>query len=199
MPLCLRTISGRTGIWNFFFFSRKGEGRRNINLSEQWRVISNLNACTTSTPGFEPSPHWWEESALTPSFSFWGFFCAFLCLFPLFFFFVSWNRSQCLLILQSPEHLHSYCRIPWFKPLANCKNRVKFSQLCCVKKGLNRRGEVWPHVAMAAKSLDHKNGELKQRQRKRQKSNRFITQNNNFVRALRFFVQFLAVVARPRN
>ena len=28
----------------------------------------------TSTPGFEPSPHWWEESALTQSFSFWFLF-----------------------------------------------------------------------------------------------------------------------------
>ena len=158
MPLCLRTTSGRIGIWNLFFFSRKGEGRRNIKLSEQRKVINNLNACMTSTPGFEPSPHWWEESALTPSFSFCFFFYAFLCLFPLFFFFVSWNRSQCLQILQSPKHLHSYCRIPWFKPHADCKNRVKFSQLCCVRKGLNRRGEVWRHVTMAAKLLDHNNG-----------------------------------------
>ena len=75
MPICLRTTSGRIGIWNcFFFFSRKGEGRRNINLSEQRKVINNLNACMTSTPGFEPSPYWWEESALTPSFSFWFLF-----------------------------------------------------------------------------------------------------------------------------
>ena len=87
------------------------------------------------------------------------------------------NRLQCLLILQSPEHLHSYSRIPWFKPHAN-KNRVKFSQLCCVRKGLNLRGVVWRHVTMVAKLLDHNNGGLKQRQqgrqRARQNSNRFI-------------------------
>ena len=87
MPLCLRTTSGRIGIWNCFFFSRKGEGRRNINLSEQRKVINNLNACMTSTPGFEPSPHWWEESALTPSFSFCFFF--FFVLSSVFFLFFS--------------------------------------------------------------------------------------------------------------
>ena len=131
------------------FFSRKGEGRRNINLSEQGKVINNLNACMTSRPGFEPSPHWWEESALTPSFSSWFLFVLSSVSFLLFLFCflilqlkIVPHRSQCVLILQSLEHLHSYCRIPWFKPHANCKNRVKFTQLCCVRKGLNRRGEL---------------------------------------------------------
>ena len=124
------------------FFSRKGEGRRNINLSEQGKVINNLNACMTSRPRFEPSPHWWEESALTPSFSFWFLFVL-SSVFFLFFssLFLEIGRNAPM-ILQSPKHLHSYCRIPWFKPHANCKNRVKFTQLCCVRKGLNRRGEV---------------------------------------------------------
>ena len=45
--------------------------------------------------------------------------------------------------------------------------------------------------------------ELKQRRRRRQlgrqKSNRFITQNNNFARASRFFVHFFTVLARLRR
>ena len=45
--------------------------------------------------------------------------------------------------------------------------------------------------------------ELKQRrrrqQRERQKSIRFVKQNNNFARASRFFVHFFAVVARLRR
>ena len=36
----------------------------------------------------------------------------------------------------------------------------------------------------------------RRRQRERQKSNRFVTQNNNFARASRFFVYFSAVGAR---
>ena len=46
-------------------------------------------------------------------------------------------------------------------------------------------------------------GELYQRRRRRQpgrqKSNRFITQNNNFARASRFFVHFFTVLARLRR
>ena len=46
-------------------------------------------------------------------------------------------------------------------------------------------------------------GELKERRRRRQpgrqKSNRFITQNNNFARASRFFVHFFTVLARLRR
>ena len=46
-------------------------------------------------------------------------------------------------------------------------------------------------------------GELKQRRRRqqsgRQKRNRFITQNNNFARASRFFVHFFTVLARLRR
>ena len=46
-------------------------------------------------------------------------------------------------------------------------------------------------------------GELKQRRRRqqsgRQKSNRFITQNNNFACASRFFVHFFTVLARLRR
>ena len=38
----------------------------------------------------------------------------------------------------------------------------------------------------------------RRRQRERRKSNRFDNQNNNFARASRFFVHFLAVVARLR-
>ena len=45
--------------------------------------------------------------------------------------------------------------------------------------------------------------ELKQRRRRRQrgrqKSNWFITQNNNFARASRFFVHFFTVLARLRR
>ena len=45
--------------------------------------------------------------------------------------------------------------------------------------------------------------ELKQRRRRRQpgrqKSNRFITQNNNFARASRFLVHFFTVLARLRR
>ena len=45
--------------------------------------------------------------------------------------------------------------------------------------------------------------ELKQRRRRRQlgrqKSNKFITQNNNFARASRFFVHFFTVLARLRR
>ena len=45
--------------------------------------------------------------------------------------------------------------------------------------------------------------ELKQRRRRRQlgrqKSNRFITQNNNFARASRFFVHFFTVLAQLRR
>ena len=45
--------------------------------------------------------------------------------------------------------------------------------------------------------------EFKQRRRRqqsgRQKSNRFITQNNNFARASRFFVHFFTVLARLRR
>ena len=77
MPLCLRTVSGRIGIWNFFFFRGKGKAEEILtsrSKGKQRKVINNLNACMTSTPGFEPSPHWWEESALTPSFSFWFLF-----------------------------------------------------------------------------------------------------------------------------
>ena len=37
------------------------------------------------------------------------------------------------------------------------------------------------------------------RQRGRQKSNRFITQNNNFARASRFFVHFFTVLAQLRR
>ena len=47
------------------------------------------------------------------------------------------------------------------------------------------------------------NKELQQRRRRRQrgrqKSNRFITQNNNFARASRFFVHFFTVLARIRR
>ena len=150
----------------------------------------------TSTPGFEPSPPWWEESALTPSFSFWFLFVLSSVSFLFFSSFFSWNRSQCLLILQSPKHLHSYCRIAWFQPHANCKNRVKFSQLCCVRKGLNRRGEVWRHVTMAAKLLDHNNGGLKQRQRwrqrARQKSNWFILAKLQLCTCITLFCKMLS-------
>ena len=45
--------------------------------------------------------------------------------------------------------------------------------------------------------------ELKQRRRRRQpgrqKSNRFITQNNNFARGSRFLVHFFTVLARLRR
>ena len=45
--------------------------------------------------------------------------------------------------------------------------------------------------------------ELKQRRRRRQlgrqKSNRFVNQNNNFARASRFFVHFFTVLARLRR
>ena len=88
MPLCLRTVSGRIGIWNFFFFRGKGKAEEILtsrSKGKQRKVINNLNACMTSTPGFEPSPHWWEESALTPSFSFWFLFV----LFSVFFLFFS--------------------------------------------------------------------------------------------------------------
>ena len=129
----------------FFFFRGKGKAEEILtsrSKGKQRKVINNLNACMTSTPGFEPSPHWWEESALTPSFSFWFLFVL-SSVFFLFFssLFLEIGRNAPM-ILQSPKHLHSYCRIPWFKPHANCNNRVKFSQLCCVRKGLNRRGEV---------------------------------------------------------
>ena len=47
------------------------------------------------------------------------------------------------------------------------------------------------------------NMELKQRrrrqQRERQKGDSFYWQNNNFARTSRFFVHFLAVVARPQR
>ena len=157
----------------------------------------------TSTPGFEPSPHWWEESALTPSFSSWFLFVLSSVSFLLFLFCflilqlkIVPHRSQCVLILQSLEHLHSYCRIPWFKPHANCKNRVKFTQLCCVRKGLNRRGELWRHVTMTAKFLDHNNGELKQwrlwRQRARQKSNRFTLAKQQLCTCITLFCTILS-------
>ena len=46
-------------------------------------------------------------------------------------------------------------------------------------------------------------GELKERRRRRQpgrqKSNRFIAQNNDFARASRFFVHFFTVLARLRR
>ena len=46
-------------------------------------------------------------------------------------------------------------------------------------------------------------GELKERRRRRQpgrqKSNRFITQNNKFARASRFLVHFFTVLARLRR
>jgi len=35
------------------------------NLSEQGRKPTNPHMA--STPGFEPGPHWWKASALTPA------------------------------------------------------------------------------------------------------------------------------------
>ena len=61
--------------FGIFFFRGKGKAEEILTSpSKGDRVINNLNACMTSTPGFEPSPHLWEESALTPSFSFWFLF-----------------------------------------------------------------------------------------------------------------------------
>ena len=58
-------------------------------------------------------------------------------------------------------------------------------------------------VTIVTKFLDHNNRELKQRRRRQQqerrKSNKFTQQNNNFARASRFFVHFLAAVARVRR
>ena len=59
-------------------------------------------------------------------------------------------------------------------------------------------GTVWEGIASFI-------GELYQRRRRRrrqpgrQKSNRFITRNNNFARASRFFVHFFTVLARLRR
>ena len=168
MPLCLRTVSGRIGIWNFFFFRGKGKaeeiltswskGKLSTISTHVWRRRRDLNPVHIDGR---------RSSALTPSFSSWFLFVLSSVSFLLFLFCflilqlkIVPHRSQCLLILQSLEHLHSYCRIPWFKPHATCKNRVKFSQLCWVRKGLNRSGELWRHVTMAAKLLDHNNGGL---------------------------------------
>ena len=54
---------------------------------------------------------------------------------------------------------------------------------------------------MVVKFLDHNNRELKrerrlQRQREQLESNKSMLSNNNFARAARFFVHFLAAVAR---
>ena len=131
MPLCLRTTSGRIGIWNLFFFSRKGEGRRNIKLSEQRKVINNLNACMTSTPGYEPSPHWWEESALTPSFSFCFFFFVLSSVFFLFFSssFLEIDRNAS----RSCNHLSTYILIVGFHGSNHMLiERTELSSVSCV-------------------------------------------------------------------
>ena len=57
---------------------------------------------------------------------------------------------------------------------------------------------------MGAKFVDHNNGEIKserrlQRQREQLETNKLCYQNNNFARAARFFVHFLAAVARLRH
>ena len=59
------------------------------------------------------------------------------------------------------------------------------------------------HQFLPSLHIIRDNRELKQRrprrQRARQKSNRFITQNDNFVRASCFSVDFVAVTAQPRR
>ena len=57
---------------------------------------------------------------------------------------------------------------------------------------------------MVAKFLDHNNRELKrerrlQRQREQLETNKSMLSNNNFARAARFFVDFLAAIARLRH
>ena len=76
-------------VFVFVFFFRRGEGQRNIQpLGAKESTNNKLDARMTSMPGFEPSPYWWEASALTPSFSFWFFLCLPLSL-SFFFFSVS--------------------------------------------------------------------------------------------------------------
>ena len=52
---------GNVGFW--------GEGKTGVPgekpLGAKERTNNKLNPRMASTPGFEPGPHWWEESALT--------------------------------------------------------------------------------------------------------------------------------------
>ena len=81
--------------------------------------------------------------------------------------------------------------------IIKCLQKIKWSKLC-FNNSIDSRS-VTSHHHMVAKFLDYNNNrELKQRrwQQERQKSSRFITQNNYmYARASHFFVHFLAIVA----
>ena len=64
---------------------------------------------------------------------------------------------------------------------------------------LQQRGEVWRHITMVAKFLDQNNREFLHLFGEQEKYSNFsLAKKNNFARASRFFVHFLAVVAGLR-
>ena len=54
---------GRIGIWKRWLLWR-GENRRK-SVEAAMRANNKHNPQMAPTPGIEPEPHWWEESALT--------------------------------------------------------------------------------------------------------------------------------------
>ena len=128
-------------------------------------------------------------------------------------------KSHCLLALQLPQHSplvlrgHQIAGIvlaldPCLLEALSCKPTNKqlkmlfnsgssSNVISCTERGGGQKASQRPILECSRK--------LKQRRRRRrwqqerQKSNRFITQNNNFAHASRFFLHFFAVNVRLRR
>ena len=63
---CVRAFSDRIGIWKCWFL-RRGKNRRTRRKTSRNKGENQQQTLPvmTSTPAFEPGPHWWEENSLT--------------------------------------------------------------------------------------------------------------------------------------